>query len=62
MVMQDLFEFKQEAILDGKVIGQLLSTNLRPMFSDKFGQNNIQFSEDVFSKPNFGANKRSKTR
>ncbi|HLD93110.1 MAG TPA: CpaF family protein [Anaerolineales bacterium] len=62
IVMQDLFEFKQEAILDGKVIGELLSTNLRPMFSDKFGQNNIQLSEDVFSKRSFDAQKRSKKR
>jgi pilus assembly protein CpaF len=49
IVMQDLFEFKQEGFRGGRVIGTLESTGLRPKFADKFEINNIVLPEGVFS-------------
>ena len=49
VVMQDLFVFEQTGIQNGRVIGTLKPTGLRPKFADKFAVNNIELSADVFS-------------
>ena len=48
VVMQDLFTFDQTGIQNGRVIGSLKSTGLRPKFSDKFAVNNIEIPAEVF--------------
>jgi pilus assembly protein CpaF len=48
VVMQDIFEFKQTAIRNGRVIGSLTSTGLRPKFAEKFEVNNIALPADIF--------------
>lgn len=50
IIIQDLFEFVQTGFEHGRVIGELLATGLRPMFSEKFETNNIKLPEGTFSK------------
>ena len=50
IIIQDLFEFEQTGFEHGRVIGELKSTGLRPMFSEKFEANNIKLPEGTFSK------------
>ena len=49
IVLQDLFEFVQTGIQNGKVIGKLASTGLRPKFAEKFSVNNIELPADIFT-------------
>ena len=49
VVLQDIFIFEQTDFQHGRVIGKLISTGLRPMFSDKFAVNNIKLPPDIFS-------------
>lgn len=49
VVMQDLFAFEQTGIQNGRVLGSLQSTGLRPKFADKFEINNIELPADIFS-------------
>ena len=48
IVMQDLFQFEQSGITNGRVVGQLKSTGLRPKFSEKFAINNIELPPNIF--------------
>jgi pilus assembly protein CpaF len=48
VVMQDLFTYEQTGIQNGRVIGSLKSTGLRPKFADKFEINNIELPPDIF--------------
>jgi len=48
VVMQDLFFFEQTGIQNGRVIGNLKSTGLRPRFSEKFAVNNIELPAQIF--------------
>jgi len=48
VVMQDLFEFEQTGIQNGRVMGKLKSTGLRPKFSDKFEVNGIELPAYIF--------------
>jgi pilus assembly protein CpaF len=48
IVMQDLFEFRQTGIQNGRVLGKLVSTGLRPSFSEKFIVNGIDLPADIF--------------
>jgi pilus assembly protein CpaF len=48
VVMQDLFAFDQTGIQNGRVVGELKSTGLRPKFSDKFAVNNIDLPAEIF--------------
>ncbi len=48
IVMQDLFEFRQIGIQNGRVLGSLKATGLRPKFADKFAVNNIQLPAGIF--------------
>ncbi len=48
IVMQDLFMFDQTGIQNGRVIGKLKSTGLRPKFADKFVINSIELPANIF--------------
>jgi pilus assembly protein CpaF len=48
IVLQDIFEFKQTGVVDGKVMGKLVSTGLRPKFSEKFVVNNIELPAEIY--------------
>jgi len=48
IVLQDIFIFKQLGIKDGRVIGSLKSTGLRPNFAEKFRANNIEVADSVY--------------
>jgi pilus assembly protein CpaF len=48
IVMQDLFQFEQTGIVNGRVVGQLKSTGLRPKFAEKFAVNNIELPANIF--------------
>jgi pilus assembly protein CpaF len=49
ITLQDLFVFHQETIAeDGKVIGQLHGTGLRPHFTDRLKAFGVNLSEDIF--------------
>jgi pilus assembly protein CpaF len=49
ILMQDLFLFDQVGIQNGRVIGSLKSTGLRPKFAEKFAINNIELPADIFN-------------
>jgi pilus assembly protein CpaF len=48
IVMQDLFTFEQTGIQNGRVVGQLKPTGLRPKFAEKFAVNNIEIPAGIF--------------
>ena len=48
IVMQDIFVFEQTGIQNGRVIGQLKPTGIRPRFSEKFLVNNIELPANIF--------------
>ena len=48
IVMQDMFVYEQTAFQNGRVIGQLKSTGLRPKFAEKFAVNNIDIPANIF--------------
>jgi pilus assembly protein CpaF len=48
IIMQDLFVFDQTGIQNGRVIGTLKSTGLRPKFADKFLVNGIELPAHIF--------------
>jgi pilus assembly protein CpaF len=48
ILMQDLFMFDQTGIVNGRVVGALKSTGLRPQFADKFEINNIPLPKEIF--------------
>jgi pilus assembly protein CpaF len=51
VVMQDLFVYEQTGFQNGRVLGTLKSTGLRPKFADKFVQNGIELPPDIFIPP-----------
>jgi len=48
VVMQDLFVFDQTGVQNGRVLGKLKSTGLRPKFSEKFEISGIKLPANVF--------------
>lgn len=48
VVMQDIFFFDQTGYKNGRVIGKLKATGLRPSFAHRFDQNNIALPENIF--------------
>ncbi len=46
--MQDIFVFDQVGIQNGRVVGNLRATGLRPKFAEKFAINNIVLPENIF--------------
>ncbi len=51
IVMQDIFAFEQTGLQNGRVLGALKATGLRPKFADKFILNNIELPADIFGTP-----------
>ena len=50
ITMQDIFRFEQTAIEDGKVLGELIPTGLRPKYMDKIEGHGIHLPPSIFSK------------
>jgi pilus assembly protein CpaF len=48
VTMQDLFAFEQTGVTNGRVMGALKSTGLRPKFFDKFVVNGIEVPMNLF--------------
>ncbi|GAB4401161.1 MAG: CpaF family protein [Anaerolineales bacterium] len=48
IVMQDIFRFQQVGVEDGKVIGRLRPTGIRPKFMEKLEAANIRVASDTF--------------
>jgi pilus assembly protein CpaF len=52
ITLQPLFEFKLDHFTqDGKVLGDLAPTGLRPAFLPKFKRHGIELAEDLFGTP-----------
>ena len=51
VIMQDIFMFEQTGMQNGRVLGALKPTGLRPKFADKFALNNIELPAEVFATP-----------
>ena len=50
ITMQDIFRFEQTAIEEGKVLGDLVPTGLRPKYMDKIEGHGIHLPPSIFSK------------
>jgi len=48
IVLQDVYVFEQTGYVDGKVIGRLRPTGIRPKFSEKFEAAGIRLPQGVF--------------
>ncbi len=48
VVLQDVFIFEQTAYVDGKVIGRIRPTGIRPKFTEKFEAAGIKLPQNVF--------------
>jgi pilus assembly protein CpaF len=48
VVMQDIFRFQQAGVEDGKVIGRLRPTGIRPKFMEKLEASNIRVPAETF--------------
>jgi pilus assembly protein CpaF len=49
VTLQDLFVFKQTGVdAEGRILGQMTATGLRPSFADKFAMAGIQLPDSVF--------------
>ncbi len=48
ILMQDLFMFQQTGVVNGRVVGAIKSSGLRPKFAEKFAMNNIELPADIF--------------
>lgn len=55
ITMQDIFRFEQTAIEDGKVLGDLVPTGLRPKYMEKIEGHGIHLPPSIFSKRAGGA-------
>ena len=54
IVLQDVFIFEQTGYVDGKVIGKLRPTGIRPKFSEKFEAAGIRLPQGVFGDMSVG--------
>ncbi len=51
IIMQDIFLYEQTGVMNGRVVGALKPTGLRPKFADKFAVNGIELPADIFGAP-----------
>jgi len=51
IVMQDVFIFDQTDVVDGKIIGRLKPTGIRPQFVEKFEVSGIHLPPNIFGSP-----------
>jgi pilus assembly protein CpaF len=49
ILMQDIFEFVEEDFVDGKVVGALQPTGIRPRVMDRFKSDQIDLPKNLFS-------------
>jgi pilus assembly protein CpaF len=50
VTMQDLFRYEQTGVdTDGRVLGELRTTGIRPKFSEKFEVSGIHLPLDLFT-------------
>ena len=52
IVLQDIFMFDQTGFKNGRVVGKLKSTGLRPSFAHRFDVNNIILPENIYETEN----------
>jgi pilus assembly protein CpaF len=48
VVLQDIFTFNQSGFRNGRVVGNMKATGLRPNFVAKFAVNNVEVSPTIF--------------
>ena len=46
--LSDLFAFQHQGVRDGRIVGKLMPTGLRPRFMDRLAQLNITLPPNVF--------------
>jgi pilus assembly protein CpaF len=51
IVMQDVFVFEQTDVQEGKIIGKLKPTGIRPHFTEKFEVMGIHLPPNIFGSP-----------
>ncbi len=51
IVMQDIFVYEQTGVADGKILGRLRPTGIRPKFVEKFDVAGIHLPPNVFGSP-----------
>lgn len=51
ILMQDIFHFVEEGMEDGKVIGRLMPSGIRPKVLDRFKDDQVQLPPDLFNLP-----------
>ncbi len=52
VVLQDIFNFDQTGFKNGRVVGKLKATGLRPSFAHRFEVNDIRLPENIFDPDN----------
>jgi len=50
IVMQEIFEFKQQSVRDGQVVGEFRSTGVRPKFMDQIERAGLHINPRVFAR------------
>ncbi len=48
VVLSEIFTFEQEGMVDGKIVGELKPTGVRPSFYERFKQEGIELPDDLF--------------
>jgi pilus assembly protein CpaF len=48
IVMQDVFTFEQTGIENGKIVGRMKPTGIRPKFVERFESQNIYLPPNIF--------------
>ena len=48
IVLQDVFVFEQTGVSDGRIIGRLRPTGVRPRFAEKFNMQGIHLPTGIF--------------
>jgi pilus assembly protein CpaF len=48
IVMQDIFRFEQSGVEDGRIVGRLQATGVRPKFTDRIEEEGIYLPPDLF--------------
>jgi pilus assembly protein CpaF len=50
-VLSDIFEFNEKGMEDGKVVGELAPTGIRPKFTEKLKVHGFDLPAEVFMRP-----------
>ena len=51
ILTQDIFEFEQTGVKDGKIEGKLIPTGIRPTFMDQFKKSGVELPKGEFGIP-----------